>query len=114
VIVAGVAGLALTGIVTAILTAAWGREVLLGAVSFGLLATAIQIASAGLVRPAVDREFKLLVRRWGVGMGLRLGGIVVFAVAAGLRRDLFPPLASALAYVGVLVPLLFMEIRSLR
>lgn len=113
-ILAGWLGLALTAVVTAVLAVAWGRPAVLPGIAFGLLATAIQIASAALVGPAARREFPVLIRRWGVGLGLRLGGVVAFAVAVGLRRDLFPPLPAAFGYLGVVVPLLFTEIRFLR
>jgi hypothetical protein len=52
--------------------------------------------------------------RWGWGMGLRLLGVVLFAVAVLIRPDIFPPLPTAFAYIGVLIPLLFAETRLLR
>lgn len=113
-ILAGLLGLALTGATTAVLALVWGRAAVLPGIAFGLLATAIQLVSAALVRPAVHREFSVLIRRWGIGMALRMGGVVAFAVAVGLRRDLFPPLPTAFGYLGVVVPLLFTEIRFLR
>lgn len=113
-IVAGLGGIGLTAVVTAVLIAAWGREALLPGVAFGLLATAIQVASAALVGPAAHGEFKLLIRRWAMGMGLRVAGIAVFGVAVWVRRDLFPPLPAAFGYLGVVVPLLFMETRFLK
>jgi hypothetical protein len=113
-IVALVLGLVLTAVVTAVLVLAWGQAAVVPGVTFGLLATAIQLVSARLMRDAVQREFRALVRRWGIGMGLRLGGIVAFGVAVAVRRDLFPPLPTAFGYLGVVVPLLFTEIRFLR
>jgi hypothetical protein len=113
-IIAALAGLVLTGVVTGILLLAWGRGALLPGVAFGLLATAIQVASAALVEPAAKGEFKLLIRRWAMGMGLRVAGIAVFGVAVWVRRDLFPPLPAAFGYLGVVVPLLFMETRFLK
>lgn len=113
-ILAGLLGLGLTAGVTAVLVLVWGRSALLPGVAFGLLATAVQMASAALVKPAAHRELRVLLRRWGIGMALRLGGVVAFALAAGLRRDLFPPLPTAFGYLGVVVPLLFTEIRFLR
>jgi hypothetical protein len=114
VIAALLMGLGLTAGVTGLLVLAWGEAALVPGVTFGLLATAIQMASAGLMKGAVRREFTALIKRWGIGMGLRLGGIVAFVVAVGVRRDLFPPLPTAFGYLGVVVPLLFTEIRFLR
>jgi hypothetical protein len=36
------------------------------------------------------------------------------ALAVTLDRALFPPLPTAFAFLGVLVPLLFMEVRLVR
>jgi hypothetical protein len=113
-ITALVLGLGLTAAVTGLLALAWREAAVVPGLVFGLLATAIQVVSAALMKDAARREFKALMKRWGVGMGLRLGGIVAFGVAVGLRRDLFPPLPTAFAYLGVVVPLLFTEIRFLR
>lgn len=114
-IVAGLGGVALTVLVTAVLVLAWGREAVLPGVTFGLLATAIQVVSAALVGPVAKHgEFKLLIRRWAMGLGLRVAGIAAFGVVVWVRRDLFPPLPTAFGYLGVVVPLLFMETRFLK
>jgi hypothetical protein len=81
---------------------------------FGLLATAIQLAAVAWLKPALGAPFPVLLKRWGAGMGLRFGGLVAFAVLVAADRERFPPLPSALGLVGVLIPLLFMEIRLLR
>lgn len=107
-------GLALTAGVTALLWLSWGEAALVPGITFGLLATVIQMVSAALMQGAAQREFKALMKRWGIGMGLRLGGVVAFGVVVGVRRDLFPPLPTAFGYLGVVVPLLFTEIRFLR
>ena len=107
-------GLGLTGAVTAILTLTFGVEAFWPSVSFGLLATAIQVVAVALVRPVLKAPLRDLMWRWGVGMALRLSGVVLFVVAVLLRPDIFPPLPTAFAYIGVLVPLLFTEIRLFR
>lgn len=107
-------GLALTAAVSGIVAALWGSGALVGSIAFGLLATAIQIVAHSLVRPAVAGPFKDLLRRWGYGMALRVGGIVVFGVAVWARRDVFLPLPSAMGFLGVLVPLLLTETRLFR
>jgi hypothetical protein len=50
----------------------------------------------------------------GIGMALRLGGVVLMLVAVLIDRGRFPPLPTALAYVGVLIPLLLFEARFVR
>jgi hypothetical protein len=107
-------GLALTVVVTAVLYAAWGRAALVAGVTFGALATAIQVGAVALVRPVVGAPFAAFIKRWGVGMGLRLLGVVIFVVAVSVDRQRFPPLATAFGYLGVLLPLLFTETRFLR
>ena len=107
-------GLGLTSLMAGVLWAGFGRVALLPAAVFGLLATAIQVVSAALVARVVRGEFKVLIRRWAMGMTLRLLGIVVFGVASWTSPDRFPPLPTAFAYLGVVVPLLFLETRFLR
>lgn len=113
-IVALAGGLLLTALVTGALWRVWGAPVLLPAVTFGLVATTVQVASAALVRRVAKGEFKLLVRRWGMGMGLRALGIALFGGASWFMPERFPPLPTAFAYLGVVVPLLFLEIRFLK
>lgn len=108
------AGAALTGLVTAALWLAFGRDVIVSGMVFGALATGIQGAAVAILRPAVNQPFQRFMARWGVGMGFRMAGIVLFVVAVVIDRERFPPLPTALGYLGVLVPLLFTETRFLR
>ncbi len=107
-------GLALTVAVALVLWVAFGRQALPAAISFGVLATLIQVASVAVSEPALDRSFDKFMVRWGVGMGFRLAGVVLFAVAVLVWPSLFPPLPTAFAFLGVLIPLLFMETRFLK
>lgn len=108
------AGVGLTALVTAILAAVWGRGALVPGIAFGALATGIQLAAAALMRPVREAGYAEFARRWGIGMALRFLGVVVFAVVVLVDRALFPPLPTAFAYVGVVVPLLFVEIYALK
>ena len=107
-------GLGLTALVTGLLVLGWGREALLPGLIFGLIASSIQAISVALVRPVFAGETVMLLKRWGLGMLLRGVGVVLVAVAVTLDRTLFPPLPTAVAFLGVLVPLLFMEVRLVR
>ena len=107
-------GAALTGLVTVLLVLVWGRPGLLPALAFGGLATVIQVASVGLMRPVVSGPSSAFLGRWGIGMLLRGLGILVLAGAALIDPLAFPPLPSALGYLGVLIPLLFLEVRFIR
>ncbi len=107
-------GLALTALVTAALVAGWGGEAVVPGVAFGVIATALQALAVRTVEPGLDKPIHDFMRRWATGIGLRMGAIVVFAVLVALWPETFPPLPSAFGLLGVLVPLLFMEIRLAR
>jgi hypothetical protein len=107
-------GIALTALVTGLLYIGWGQEALLPALVFGLVATAIQVVSVALVRPAFAGETTRLLKRWGWTMLLRLFGVALVAILVTLDRTHFPPLPTALGFLGVLVPLLFLEVRLVR
>jgi len=47
-------------------------------------------------------------------MGFRVAGIVLVVVALVVNRALFTPLPTTVGFLGVLIPLLFLEARSLR
>ena len=106
-------GLGLTALVGAVAGVAWGGRAVVGAVAFGVLATSVQAAATAFVRPAVRAPLAAFMKRWGIGMGFRLVGVIAFAVAVALRPEVFQPLPSAIGYVGVIVPLLFVETRYL-
>ncbi len=107
-------GLLLTGLVTAVLAWAFGRAAILPGVVFGLVATAIQLAAARFLQKARGQPFEQLMKAWGLGMGLRMAGMMLFLGLVLWDRALFPPLPTALAYVGVLIPLMFSDLRTLR
>jgi hypothetical protein len=96
------------------LTLATGRQALVPGLTFGGLATVLQLVAVLVVKPAMDGPTNELMNRWGIGMGLRFLGVVLFVVAVLLSRDIFPPLTTAIAYLGVLVPLLFTELRLIK
>jgi hypothetical protein len=109
-----VLGLALTGGLSALAYQLWGGQAALAAGVFGALAVAIQLAAIGLVQPVRAAPFQRFLARWGAGMGLRLLGVLGIALAAGLDPAHFPPLAAAAGFLGVLLPLLFVEVRVIR
>jgi hypothetical protein len=107
-------GLGLIVLVTAILAAAWGSPAILPGVTFGLLALMIEVVSVAVVRPVLGQSFGRIMARRGIGMGLRFAGIALFVLAVVTNRVLFAPFPTAFGYLGVLVPLLFMEPRFLK
>jgi hypothetical protein len=109
-----VLGVGFTALVGALLYLGWGRAALFPAIVFGSIATAIQAASVALVKPVYHGESARLLKRWGLGMLLRGAGVVLVGVAVTLDPERFPPLPTAFAFLGVLVPLLFLEVRLVR
>ncbi len=107
-------GLGLTAVWAGVAWLLWGPGAWRGAWVFGLLATAIQLAAVAWLKPALGASFPVLLKRWAAGMGLRFAGVGVFAALVAAEGVRFPPLPSALGLVGVLIPLLFMEIRLLK
>ena len=107
-------GLLASVVVSAVAYVLWGAQGAVAAGIFGALAVAIQLAVLALIEPVKQGPIKPLIKRWGMGMGLRALGVVAIAVAVGLDRTHFPPLATALGFLGVLLPLLFFEVRLLR
>jgi hypothetical protein len=74
----------------------------------------VQVAAVRLMAPAVGGPPHRQFRRYGLGMALRLAGVVALPVAVVIDRATFPPAPSAFGYLLVLVPLLFLETRLFR
>ena len=80
----------------------------------GLVALAAQITAVALLRPVMRAPQRSFMARWLGGMGVRalvLGGVLIFAAT---HRTLLDPLRASLGFLGVLLPLLFLETRFLR
>ena len=107
-------GLVLTALVTAILCLVWGGTALISGASLGLLATVLQFTATGLLPKDGLASFERFSRRWVYGMGLRMLGVALIAVAVTLDRRVFPPLPAAFGFLGVMIPLLFWELRPVR
>ena len=106
-------GLGLTALVTAVLYQVWGKPALLPGLMMGAVATGLQATAVGILAPVREASFRRFVGRWGIGMGLRLLGVVLVGVAVVVDRERFPPLPTGLGFLGVMVPLLFLELRRL-
>ncbi len=91
-----------------------GAAAAIASLMFGMVAIAIQVVAVGLAKPVVTAPYAVFLTRWAAGMGLRIGGVVLFAVAVLVDAERFPPLPAAFGYLGVLIPLLFMETKFLK
>ncbi len=107
-------GLILTAVVSGVIGLAFGPGAILAAVGMGLVATAIQVAASAALRGAAGEPYSVFLKKYAIGMGLRMLGVTVMAVVIVVRPDLFSPLPTAFGFLGVLVPLLFLEARLTR
>jgi hypothetical protein len=108
------AGLGLTGVVTAALVAILGRPALAPGLVMGGVATVIQVFATRWLRQGLGASTRDGMQAFVAGMLLRLGGVGLFAGLVLWDRGVFPPLATGLGYVGVVIPLLLLETRSIR
>ncbi len=104
-------GAALTALAAIVAGSVAGPAAAGSAAVFGALATAIQAASRRLMRGQERAPLREFMKRWGAGMALRGTGVVLVGVVVWLEPAALPPLPAALSYIGVLVPLLFLEAR---
>ena len=80
----------------------------------GAAALGAQLGAVALLRPAMRAPQPVFMARWLGGMGLRALALgLVLAIAATHRAEL-APLPTSLGFLGVLLPLLFLETRFLR
>lgn len=107
------AGAGLTAAMATIAAFAWGPGAAPAAGIFGAMATGIQVVAHRLAARPTNPRSPFPVG-WVWGTALRLGGVVAIAIAVTANRQLFPPRATALGYLGVLIPLLVLELRATR
>jgi hypothetical protein len=86
----------------------------MGAVIGGSVALAAQLAAVALLKPAMDAPQPIFLARWFGGMGIRALSLGVLLAVAATHRTALPLLATTLGFLGVLLPLLFLEIRFLK
>jgi hypothetical protein len=108
------AGIALTLVASGIARAAWGPGALLPAAVFGAVATALQLAANWCNARWAPGPRTVFPKGWLYAMALRLGGVVLFAAAVFGWRTVFLPLPTAVGFLGVIVPLLFLELGTTR
>lgn len=109
-----ITGLVLTGVAAALVGLGFGRATLGPVVGFGLLATLVQMAAGEALAARRGGTPADLLKGYGIGMGLRLVSLVILMVVLVARRDTIEALPTALGFLGVLIPLLFLEVRRAR
>ena len=102
-------GAVCTLVVSGLALAIWGPGAVIGAATFGAVATGLQLLAAQLMartgKPAALDHLTVYV----IGVFLRLLGVVLFGVAVALDRGTFRPWPTALGYLGTILPLLYLE-----
>lgn len=92
----------------------WGRTGFRAAAIMGAMAAGLQLLAARAMAKTGESPTPEHPKVYGIGVMLRLSGVVVLGVAVSLDRELFPPLASATGYLGTVLPLLYLETRLAR
>ena len=110
----GMLGLLLTTAVTAGTWRVWGDSALLPAATFGLLATVIQLVAVRALARRYHGTLTEFYSGFGTGLMLRMGGVLLLVIAILIDREHFAPLPTAFGYLGVVIPLLFLEARFVR
>jgi hypothetical protein len=101
-------------VLAAVAGLARGGDAAFASVCGSWLALLAQVAAVGLLRPAMGARTPAFMRRWGAGMAVRGASLLMLAGQMVLLHAAFPVLWMAVGYLGVLLPLLFLETRFLR
>ena len=80
----------------------------------GAAAIVAQLGAVALLRPAMRAPQPAFMARWLGGMGVRALVLGAVLAVAATHRTALPPLPASLGFLGVLLPLLFLETRFLR
>jgi hypothetical protein len=87
-----------------------GRPAAIG----GGIALLAQLWAVALLRPKMRAPNPAFMARWLGGMGIRFLALGALVVWSATHRAFLPPLPAVLGYLGVLLPLLFLETRFLK
>jgi hypothetical protein len=80
----------------------------------GAAAIVAQLGAVVLLRPAMRASQPVFMARWLGGMGVRALVLGTVLGVAATHRAALPPLPVSLGFLGVLLPLLFLETRFVR
>jgi len=87
-----------------------GRAAAIG----GGVALVAQVWAVALLRPGMRAPSPQFMTRWLGGMAIRLLSVGALMVWAVTHRASLPPVPAVLGFLGVLLPLLFLETRFLK
>ena len=98
------------GLVVVVVRLGGGRDGAIG----GAVAVAAQLAAVALLRPAMRAPQPVFLARWLGGMGVRVLALGAVLALAATHRAALALLPASLGFLGVLLPLLFLETRFVR
>ncbi len=107
-------GLALTAAVNSLFWLVWGPEAVVAGLAAGLLAVLIQVVATRRLQRHFRGSNAEFFGAMGTGMALRMAGVVLILLAIVVAPARFAPLPTAFGFLGVLIPLLFLEVRQVR
>jgi len=107
-------GAAAVAVMAACCGALWGAEAARAAAVMGAMALLLQLVGDRAIRRTGRRATVDNLAVYAIGFALRVLGILVLGLAVVARRELFPPLPSAIGYLGTVLPLLYLETRRER
>ena len=87
---------------------------LIGVLVGGAVAVVAQVWAVLLLRPKMRAPNPEFMGRWLGGMAIRFLALVALAIWTITHPASIPPVPALLGYIGVLLPLLFLETRFLR
>lgn len=108
------AGLGLMALVAALGGLVAGVPAAVAAAGGGAVALLIQLAARAIEGRLGKLPPAQFMARWLIGTLLRLVGILGMAALIVLDREVFLPLPTALGFLGVILPLLGLELRAMR
>jgi hypothetical protein len=79
----------------------------------GAAALAAQTAAVALLKPVMQAPQRVFMTRWFGGMGIRTLALGILLAISATHRTALPLLETALGFLGVLLPLLFLETKFL-
>ncbi len=100
----------LGGVFDVVVTVFGGKPAAIG----GAAAIVAQLGAVALLRPAMRAPQPVFMARWLGGMGVRALALGAVLAVTATHRAALPPLPASLGFLGVLLPLLFLETRFLR
>jgi len=100
----------LGAVLVAVAAGIGGRAAAIG----GGVALVAQLGAVALLRPAMRAPQPVFLARWLGGMGVRALALGLVLAIAATHRAALSPLPASLGFLGVLLPLLFLETRFLR